>query len=261
MHLLYKICRADNPEALHADFQASPIMESRPYDEVQEDALTKAKATLEALENEDNINHDNGVDSTSASISGSTSTSICASNLLWKAAEQGHHRVVLELMQHAFVDPNKARNEDNTTPLYISAYHGHEDVVTALLGHPCIDVNKGKSTTGASPLLIAAQEGREGVVKALLEHPSIDVRRADGQGTTPLLTSCAYRHEPVVELLIQHASISETEMREAYVVAKKEGEDRIAALLSAKCGSLLTDFSDAPTVARREAECVRPVEL
>ena len=174
------------------------------------------------------------------------------SHLLWRAAEQGHHRAVLALMRHPLVDPNKVRSEDTTTPLYISAYHGHEEVVKGLLGHPWIDVNKGKSATGATPLLIAAEEGREGVVKALVGHPSIEVRRCDAKGTTPLSRSCEQGHEPVVELLVQHAGVCETDLRDAYHIAKEKGYDGIARLLSARCGSSSVSSSNVSEVTRSE---------
>jgi ankyrin repeat protein len=100
---------------------------------------------------------------------------------LWKAAEQGCHLAVEEILQHPNIDPNKTHKETGTTPLYIAAYFGHERVVKTLLSHPSIQVNCGKEET--TPLFMAAQEGREGVVKMLLGCKDIDIEKASSEGS------------------------------------------------------------------------------
>ena len=212
MHLLYKICRAENPEALHADFLVNASTEIRSFDEVQEEAVAKVKVILQE-----------GGDVNNNDADGST--------LLWKAAEEGHHNAVLELLQHPGVDPNKSQKNDSTTPLYISSYHGHEEVVKALLGHPRILVNKGKHSSGASPLFIAAQEGREGVVRALLQHPSVKVNQPNDEGTTPLSEACDQGHTPVVELLLRDSGLSEKGMNRSLLIAKQKRRDVIVRML------------------------------
>ena len=184
MHLLYKIFRADSPEALHSDFRAMEP-EKRSFEKVQDDAHTSAKDYL-ALTDDVNCGH--------ADTKGATQ--------LWIAAEQGHERAVRAILQHPGVDPNKVRDGVCTSPLYVASYHGHEDVVRAILEHPRTRVDLGKTDIGMSPLVAAAQEGREGVVKMLLAADGVDVNKATIEGVTPLLKACDQGREEIVELLL-----------------------------------------------------------
>jgi hypothetical protein len=118
---------------------------------------------------------------------------------LWKAAEQGCHLAVEEVLQHPNIDPNKTHEGIGTTPLYIAAYFGHERVVKALLSHPSIQVNCGKGET--TPLFMAAQEGREGIVKMLLGCKDVDIKKASAEGITPARVASEFGHEYIYALL------------------------------------------------------------
>ena len=190
MHLLYKIVRADNPEALHSDFRTIEA-ERRSFDEVQDAAQQSMQAFLA------------GADGAHCRGEGSGD----AATRLWIAAEQGHEKAVREMLQHGDVDPNKIREGVCTSPLYIASYHGHEAVVRAFLADRRTRVNCGKTDVGMSPLVAAAQEGREGVVKALLEADGIDVNQATTDGVTPLLKACHGGREHIVELLLEAESV------------------------------------------------------
>jgi ankyrin repeat protein len=186
MHLFYKICRADNPGALHSDFRVAANNEVKSFDEVQDDAKSSMK-TFAAETSDVNGQH----------------TELKGATRLYKAAEQGHEKAVLEILRHPQADPNKTRDGTQTTPLHIAAHHGHVACVKALLGHPQIQINLGKLDTGASPLIAAAQEGREEVVEMLLQASGVDVNLAvkDG-GVSSLCIACDQGHEHVVKLLL-----------------------------------------------------------
>jgi ankyrin repeat protein len=179
------VCRADNPAALHWDFEVSRSTNTFTlcsFDRMQNDALKKMRLFLM---NADKVNH------RFKDLEGATH--------LWKAAELGCHLAVEEVLQHPNIDPNKTHKETDTTPLYMAAYFGHERVVKALLSHPSIQVNRGKGET--TPLFMAAQEGREGVVKMLLGCKEVDIEKASAEGITPALVASKFGHECIYGLL------------------------------------------------------------
>ena len=181
MHLLYKICRAENPDALYSDFRVvEPEVDC--FDKVQDDALNSMK--LHMAEASDINEELNGV------------------TRLWAAAEQGQDEAVHEILKHPDIDPNRTRGSTQTTPLYIAAHHGHVKVLTALLGHPKIKVNMGKLDTKVSPLFAAAQEGREEVTIELLGASGIDVNQFTQKGASSLCAACRLGHEYVVNRLL-----------------------------------------------------------
>ncbi len=179
------MCRADNPAALHRDFEvnrSTTTFASRPFDSIQNDALESMRSFLTSA---DDVNHE------FKDLEGATQ--------LWKAAELGRHLAVEEVLQHPNIDPNKTHKETGTTPLYMAAYFGHERVVKALLSHPSIQVNRGKGET--TPLFMAAQEGREGVVKMLLDCKDVDIEKASTEGITPARVASVFGHEYIYGLL------------------------------------------------------------
>ena len=179
----YKVCRADDPGALHRDFEVHKLLyPSKSFDFMQKDALERMR--LFQISAED-VNHQ------FEDLEGATQ--------LWKAAELGCHLAVEEVLQRPNIDPNKTHKETGTTPLYIAAYFGHERVVKALLSHPSILVNRGKGET--TPLFVAAQEGREGVVKMLLGCKDIDIQKTSKEGITPARVASEFGHEYIYGLL------------------------------------------------------------
>ena len=223
MHLIYKVCRADNPGALWNDFRSDVEIEPRSYDKVQEDALAELELFLGAGKTVDlNHHHDD----------------IRGASQLWTAAEKGHVAVVQKLLQQPDIDPNQVRTKTQTTPLYIAAYHGHVDVVKLLLGHKGVKVNSGNISSEMSPLNKAVQLGREEVVGALLRAKDIDVNQAFMfTGVSPLIKACEMGHEYIVELLLASSNIDVNyalhDGSTALSVATHKGQDKIRNMLLA----------------------------
>ncbi len=190
----YKVCRADNPAALHRDFEVNRRMTTFPscsFDSMQKNALERMRLFLMSA---DDVNHQ------FKDLEGATQ--------LWKAAELGCHLAVEEVLQHPNIDPNKTHKDTGTTPLHIATYFGHTRVVKALLSHPSIQVNCGKGER--TPLFMAAQEGREEIVKMLLGCKDVDIEKASTEGITPARVASEFGHEYIYGLLsdsIQHVSI------------------------------------------------------
>jgi ankyrin repeat protein len=196
----YKVCRADNPKALHRDFEVHKLLYPlQSFDSMQKSALEKMRLFLMSA---DDVNHQ------FKDLEGATQ--------LWKAAELGCHLAVEEILQHPNIDPNKTHKETGTTPLYIAAYFGHERVVKALLSHPSIQVNLGKEET--TPLFMAAQEGREGIVKMLLGRKDVDIEKASKEGSTPARVASEFGHEYIYDLL----SGRYTESQSSLLLQRKE---------------------------------------
>jgi hypothetical protein len=183
-HLLYKVCRAETPEALRNDFRAIAFPETRSFDQVENDALVSMKLSVANSSDVNRQNEEHG-----------------GATLLWEAAERGHEEAVHEILRHPDIDPNKVQRFTQTTPLHIAADRGHKAVVKALLRHPKIDINLGKVDTGASPLLAGAEQGREEIVHALLKNQA-DVNQASVEGVTPLCAACDRGREHCAELLL-----------------------------------------------------------
>ncbi len=189
----YKVCRADNPVALHRDFEvnrSTTTDASRSFYSMQKNALEKMRFFLKST---------NDVNQQFKDLEEATQ--------LWKAAELGCHLAVEEVLQHPNIDPNKTHKETGTTPLFIAAYSGHERVVKALLSHPSIQVNRGKGDT--TPLFMAAQEGREEIVKMLLGCKDVDIEKASAEGTTPAHVASKFGHEYIYGLLSKSQSTRE----------------------------------------------------
>jgi len=190
MHLLYKICRAENPDALYSDFRTIGEHEKASFEEVQDNALRSVKLFMAST---NDVNHQH------KELKGATQ--------LWKAAEQGHSMAVHELLQHPSIDPNMVREGACTTPLYIASYHGHVEVVKMILQHNKVQINLGKTDTTTSPLVVAAQEGREEVTKLLLQTSGIAVNQATIEGLTALCAACSMGRENIVEVLLTNGDL------------------------------------------------------
>jgi hypothetical protein len=185
MHLLYKVCRANDPEALYKDFLVKSNPEMRPYEDVENAAL-KDMVSFLGTTSDVNAQHE--------ALKGATQ--------LWKAAEQGHVKAVKKILEHPNIDPNKLRLETRTSPLYIASFHGHEEVVKAILAHPQVKVNLGKIDVKVSPLFVAVEQNREGVVEALLGANDIVVNAITSTGVNPLYEACDQGREHIVKLLV-----------------------------------------------------------
>jgi ankyrin repeat protein len=188
----YKVCRADNPEALYFDFLVDRSTKASPsFDSVENSALKRMQSFLSST---------NNVNQHFEELQGATK--------LWAAAKQGYIQAVECALQHATINPNKAHKHTGSTPLYIASYYGHEGVVKALLSHPKIQVNNGKAEM--TPLFAAVQENREGVVKLLLKSKAVAINQANARGVTPLLQACEPGREYICSLLLKAPSIEIT---------------------------------------------------
>jgi ankyrin repeat protein len=185
----YKVCRADNPEALYFDFLVDRSTKtSSSFDSVENDALKRMQSFLKST---------NNVNQHIKGLEGATQ--------LWDAAKHGHIQAVECALQHAAINPNQVHKHTDSSPLYIASYYGHEGVVKALLSHPKIQVNHGKAEM--TPLFAAVQEGREGVVELLLKSKGVAVNQVSAQGVTPLFQACELGHEYICSLLLKAPSI------------------------------------------------------
>jgi ankyrin repeat protein len=236
MHLLYKVCRADNPLALCKDFRSDPCDEDRSYDDVQNDALNEMEQARDACETEKFYQH-TGADLGAFDMNYQHPDKKGATRL-WEASEKGHVKAVLEILKHPGIDVNKVRLESRTTPLFIAASRGHDEVVEALLGHPNIKVNQGALDSVISPLCMAAQEGREGTVEIMLRHKDIAVNHNDGTGATPLCKAVLVGNEHIVALLLAAKDIDIWHElpngQTAMLIAKQSGREKILGMLRAK---------------------------
>jgi ankyrin repeat protein len=189
----YKVCRADNPAALHRDFEvnrSTTTFALHSFDSMQNKALEGMRSFLKSA---GDVNHQ------FKDLEGATQ--------LWKAAEQGCHLAVEEILQHPNIDPNKTHKDTGTTPLYMATYFGHKRVVKALLSHPSIQVNCGKGEM--TPLFVAAQEGREEIVKMLLNCKDVDIEKASTEGITPARVASEFGHEYIYGILSKNQGTRE----------------------------------------------------
>jgi len=231
MHLLYKVCRAHSPDALHNDFQMNVNPEMRSYEDVQNIALEDMVSFLDTT-SDVNAQHE--------SLKGATR--------LWKAAEQGHVKAVRKILEHPDVDPNKLRPETRTSPLYIASYHGHVDIVKAIAAHPRADVNLGKIDVNVTPLFVAVEHNRELVVEVLLGAKDIVVHALTSTGLSPLREACEQGREHVVQLLVSKEgsgsftptslNLAQRSCRSGLSIAEDRGYDGIARILRAHCAEL-----------------------
>jgi hypothetical protein len=188
----YKVCRADNPAALHRDFEANSstaMYALCSFDSMQKDALERMQSFLMSVKRRGTLTE----------ALGHQYKDLEVATHLWKAAELGCHLAVEEVLKHPNIDPNKIHKETGSTPLYMAAYFGHERVAKALLSHPSIQVNRGKGET--TPLFMAAQEGREGIVRMLLGCKDVDIEKASTEGITPTRAASEFGHAYIYGLL------------------------------------------------------------
>jgi ankyrin repeat protein len=249
MHLLYKVCRADNPEALWNDFRSDVKIEPRSYDEVQKDALAELESLLETGKTVDLNGHNDDP-------RGAT--------LLWKAAEQGHAAVVEKLLQQPNIDPNQVRTQTKTTPLHIAVHHGHVEIVKAILGHQQVEVNSGNIGTQMSPLNDAVQLGREEVVEVLLGAKDIDVNHTVmSTGVSPLIEACELNHEHIAKLLLASRDIEVNHAHNngstALSIATHKNQDEIRKMLLAHPG-IDSSTANLQPQSRADVEGKGPVE-
>jgi ankyrin repeat protein len=246
MHLLYKVCRADNPEALYSDFLKSTADAETSFDDMEEKALAETKLYLSET---------SAVNCQHKEHKGATH--------LWLRAKQGHAKAVHEILQHPQVDPNVVRKDTETTPLFIASHHGHEEVVKELLGHRITHVNQGKLGTNTSPLYQAVQGGHEGVVEALLAVKTVNPNQATTEGSTPLGKACELGNEHIVRLLLSAEGINvNSELRggnTAFSIASQNNHADIVDMLLAHPGMASASKSNQIRPTAPSADQMKPL--
>ena len=91
MHFLYKVCRAENPAALHNDFRVQNH-QSFSFSHVEKTALEEMEIFL--------------VESGDVNMPSDDERGVTR---LWEAAEKGHEKAVCAILQHPEVRPNDVR--------------------------------------------------------------------------------------------------------------------------------------------------------
>ena len=247
MHFLYKICRADNPEALCNDFKIEPHYEKRSYDEVQIDALQDVKVFItESKDVNRQLPEEDGA------------------TRLWLASERGHEKAVRELLKHPNIDPNRVKIGTKTTPLLIASHNGHESIVSAILEHPDAQVNLGGADSGISPLLMAVGGGREGVVEILLRQKNIDVNKSDAKTkVSPLCYAAQLGREHIAMLLLAAEGVHVNHCTEdgatAMSIASRHGRVQIIEMIKMHPNMkklLVDDFPEKDQYSSDEQYCV-----
>jgi ankyrin repeat protein len=246
MHLLYKVCRAENPEALHSDFLKRTAKLETSFDAMEEKALAETIFFLSKT-SAVNCQHEEHKGATH----------------LWLRAEQGYAKAVHKILQHTKVDPNVVRKDTETTPLFIASHHGHEEAVKAILSHRKTRVNQGKLTTNTSPLYQAVQGGHEGVVEAILAVKGANVNQATTGGDTPLGKACELGNEHIVRLLLSAEGINvNSELRggnTAFSIASQNNHVDIVSMLLAHPGMAAASKSNQMRPTAPSTDQLKPL--
>ena len=119
---------------------------------------------------------------------------------LWKAANNGHESIVLNLM-HADSTCINSHDSSGRSPLMAAAFAGRGGVVKVLLSNDVL-LKDARDLNGATALWLAARMGHHDVVQLLLEHEARMIPSNDR--TTPLATAAAHGHLSVVKVLLTH---------------------------------------------------------
>ncbi len=116
---------------------------------------------------------------------------------LVRACRRGDNARVDFLLNHLFIDPNKASIEKTSkkqiTPLCWAVVQENFKMTTRLLGHFLIDPNK--ASDGQPPLIIAIQKKNIPIICALLDHIGIRPETTDSENRN----ACDYIKSCLIE--------------------------------------------------------------
>jgi|AntRauTorcE11898_2_1112593.scaffolds.fasta_scaffold37000_1 ankyrin repeat protein len=153
-------------------------------------------------------------------------------NALHHAAENGHLKIVKNLINRAKMDPNQHDNQFDVTPLMAASYAGHQSTVEFLIEKGA-DVNY-SNKDGGTALHNAAYGGNVGVVTVLIDEGA-DVNAKLVNGITPLHFAAQRGNTGVVEVLLKadaDTSIKSDDNKTAREIAVELEHEKIVKLLS-----------------------------
>ena len=99
---------------------------------------------------------------------------------LWVASQEGHVEVA-QLLLDRNADPNAATTDDGCTPLHMASENGHLDVAQLLLGHNA-DPNAARTDTGSTPLCMASENGHLDVARCCLTTTQTPTKQRPASG-------------------------------------------------------------------------------
>ncbi|MBM3300636.1 MAG: ankyrin repeat domain-containing protein, partial [Deltaproteobacteria bacterium] len=145
------------------------------------------------------------------------------------SADQGHASVVGLLVSRGA--DLEAKNQQRVTALGAACDKGRTDVVELLLTHGA-NVHT-KTAEGLTPLALACRTGNSDVVKLLLASGA-DLKSRTILGKTPLLIAASEGHADVVKLLVERGAdvnAKDLEAARAWTVAARHGHGRMVEFL------------------------------
>jgi len=169
---------------------------------------------------------------------------------LFNAAIRGDTAAVAGILRTCPAIDVNWRSEAGWAPLHAACEYGHNAIVVLLMSHPEIDPNRRDSFGGRSPLFWACVKGSTACVRLLLRDPRVRVLGGSDFGYTPLRWAAGNGHVGVVERWI--ASGREVDLgrpgnplSDALGAARWQGMTEVA--------ELLNHYRRDPAKARHEA--------
>jgi ankyrin repeat protein len=157
------------------------------------------------------------------------------------AAENGHTKTVLALVQECDADASTP-DLDGHTPVYIAALFARTETVLALVLECIADANTADNM-GKTPVLIAAMLGRTETVRALVLHCAADASTASNDGYTPVTSAARYGRTETVRALVKECGAdpdTATAQRDGYTpvcFAASYGHTETVLALVKECGA------------------------
>jgi len=200
------------PSNINRQEKAREERESRLFEAIADDDITKVKSLLAQKVNPNSVIDDN---TTHLFVDSQENNSAIVKALLkakadpdipiddgatplYIAAEQNHLNII-RILLNANANPNLAM-KDGKTPLYIASNHNSFGIVKALLeakADPDLQIDD-----GATPLYIAVEKGNLDVVKALLEaKANPDLAMKDGD--TPISEAARIGNLDIFKALLE----------------------------------------------------------
>lgn len=202
-HLMYKVVRAANPDALYNDFKVGETRESKTYEEdferrkqTQDLVWAAGAGDLDVVELRLAETY---VDVNEATEDGYTG--------LFCAAQNGYADVVKRFVADDRVDINKAC-DDGHIPFTKACENGHLEVVKILAADQRLNINYVYEEDGTTALFFASQEGYNDIAELLLADERVDVSQTMTIASrhSPLTIAAYFGHADVCATLVEHGA-------------------------------------------------------